>query len=489
MSALLAAQLGGGPLVEDPLYIECPCGAKPSSWPSLLDTRENINHIRQQEKKADEQTKKDEQSAPRMADLCYYLFFLLTKDPLKFVRCRCGNQMDFIPVRLKYRAPCKCDECGDNVPRLSYIYHCPKDRMDEHRTAHRLFDYYDPNKPSPVVVLPLSKTEPTAKTNKKLDEKEDTKETESSKLSSNTENRENLTELAVLDDVAQLDLLKRKLQKRIMQVQKLEEEVKVLREANQQLSKNKVVEVPTTKIKNDQLDEKSIQNDRFVLPLLFSLLTHINIICIDKKYRNPNKSSDLSVLDAILQSELSQLVSIGGNNNVGNNVNQIASELVKLGVRQRAALQWLSNGEIGGDKNGNGTNPDEKVNGIWTHVSLQSLQTVYEKLDVLIQQYHEMSSQVTSLRATCLNHMSKKQDDWENWNADEVVDWISAVENGRFSKYDVHLRQVMNQRSFKGKHMKTLKFDRLTALGINDNNDAGALMNCIQILIKSNNSQ
>jgi len=104
---------------------------------------------------------------------------------------------------------------------------------------------------------------------------------------------------------------------------------------------------------------------------------------------------------------------------------------------------------------------------------------------MLIKQYDEMTTQVTSLKATCLEYISKKQDDWENWNADEIVDWVSAIENGRFLTYDTHLRQIMNEQSFKGKDMKTLKFDRLSALGIKDYDDADALMNCVQILVKS----
>jgi len=203
-------------------------------------------------------------------------------------------------------------------------------------------------------------------------------------------------------------------------------------------------------------------------------------------------------LDAILQAELSRLGLPSGRTNAGNHVNEIATELVKLGTRQSAALQWLSNGEMGQNKNGteksanpnNASDEQEKiVPGIWDHVSLHSLQAMYGKLDILFKQFDEMSSQVTSLRGTCLEYISKKQDDWENWSADEVVDWISAIESSRFLKYDAHLRQVMNERAFKGKHMKTLKFDRLSALGIRDYDDADALMNCIEMLVKSEDDQ
>jgi len=204
----------------------------------------------------------------------------------------------------------------------------------------------------------------------------------------------------------------------------------------------------------------------------------------------------VNVLDAILQSQLSHLGLPSDRNNAGNHVNEVATELVKLSTRQSAALQWLAAGEMDNSK---GKDPDKVKNGseeaqisnrgIWDHVSLQSLQTMYSKLDLLFKQYDEIRTQVTLLRTTCLNYISKKQDDWENWNADEVVDWISAVENGRFLKYDKQLRQVMTENPFKGKDMKTLGFERLTAMGIQDYDDADTLMNCVEILVKAEHNQ
>ncbi|ETO25125.1 hypothetical protein RFI_12022 [Reticulomyxa filosa] len=160
---------------------------------------------------------------------------------------------------------------------------------------------------------------------------------------------------------------------------------------------------------------------------------------------------------------------------------------------QSAALQWLSNGEMNNKDNNSTSKPKSDLTeekqitstGIWDHVSLQSLQTMYGSLDLLLKQHDEVRTQIGLLRATCLTYISKKQDDWENWNFDEVVDWISAIENGRFSKYDIQLRKIMEEISFRGEDMKTLKFDRLSSFGIQDYDDADTLMNCIEILVKS----
>ncbi|ETO22259.1 hypothetical protein RFI_14941 [Reticulomyxa filosa] len=358
----------------------------------------------------------------------------LATDPLKSVRCRCGSRMDFIPVRLKYRAPCKCDECGDAVPRLSYVYHCPKDRLDEHRTAHGLFDYCFAcaYKRNPTLANGIDddtlldstlETEETSATNENGKESAPT----NADGQPSTENTKKEADSAATE----LEVLKRKLQQRILQIKRLELELERFREASKQSSNNE-----NAKGKNEEKDEETKVLPRLGLP--------------------------------------------SGRGNAGKHVNEITTELVNLGARQSVALQWLSNGEIKGDSNSNQT----IIPGIWDHVTLNSLQTLYGKLEVLLRQFEEMTKQVTSMRMDCLVHISKKQDDWENWSPDEVVDWISAVENGRFLKYDAHLRKVLNERSFKGKHMRTLKFDRLNALGVTDYEDADILMNCVGTLIK-----
>jgi len=190
-------------------------------------------------------------------------------DPLKFVRCRCNSRMEFMPVRLKYRAPCKCDECGDAVPRLSYIYHCPKDRMDEHRTAHRLFDYCfacaykknpalansteEPNMLQVVLAssfhpqpwLTTGQENPTVSSSQSLNiSEEENKETEAKLIQSKSvganadeENRKEpfvaerpATERPATEHPAQLELLQQKLQTRTLQIQSLERELQKLRE-------------------------------------------------------------------------------------------------------------------------------------------------------------------------------------------------------------------------------------------------------------------
>ncbi|ETO29372.1 hypothetical protein RFI_07744, partial [Reticulomyxa filosa] len=316
-----------------------------------------------------------------------------------------------------------------------------------------------------------------------------------------------------VDLALQLHALQQTLKKKLVlrtkhtntpEIDNLKDELRILRETTKNLDKhaNKDVTEEKTPSKPSPTKPKDAEATKDTKPartiVLDAILESQVFLClcmlIFLKCCHNNNNKIVIHND---KKKLSRLGLPSGRANAGNHVNEITNELVTLSARQSQALQWLSNGDIKNKKeqvetktsnsnesggvatNGNGSG------GIWDHVSLQSLQAMYDKLDILLKQCGEITSQVAVLKTTCLKYISKKQDDWENWNADEVVDWISAIENNRFSKYDNHLREILSRQRFAGKDMKTLKFDGLSALGIDDYDDADVLMNSIEMLVKT----
>ena len=75
--------------------------------------------------------------------------------------------------------------------------------------------------------------------------------------------------------------------------------------------------------------------------------------------------------------------------------------------------------------------------------------------------------------------------DWRHWSYLEIVDWISNIDHGRFSKYKFVLFANMKFREFRGRDLSVMeKTDLTNFFGITHFGDVAAIWKHIRALIK-----
>ena len=73
-----------------------------------------------------------------------------------------------------------------------------------------------------------------------------------------------------------------------------------------------------------------------------------------------------------------------------------------------------------------------------------------------------------------------------NWSADEVVDWIDTLEEGKYEKYDANLRLIFNKEGVNGEAIVHIDKPSLRDWGVNNFKDRSNIYIHCQKLINQN---
>ena len=118
----------------------------------------------------------------------------------------------------------------------------------------------------------------------------------------------------------------------------------------------------------------------------------------------------------------------------------------------------------------------------------------YKKNEILLKkQNNELSEECKEMKMELmeikqeLNKMKRLRainiKNYLNWNADEVVDWISTLDDGKYEQYDVGLRLIFNKEGVDGQAIVHIDKLSLRDWGVNDFKDRSNIYNHCQKLI------
>lgn len=110
--------------------------------------------------------------------------------------------------------------------------------------------------------------------------------------------------------------------------------------------------------------------------------------------------------------------------------------------------------------------------------------------DSIIKKEENLEISVNKL-SECINYkVNDMEREWEKWNADNIVDWICNLENGRFRKYEEILRKELNDGDATGSILPHLDVsDWRKSFCIKNWKDAVDLNKYKDILVTNNNEK
>ena len=73
---------------------------------------------------------------------------------------------------------------------------------------------------------------------------------------------------------------------------------------------------------------------------------------------------------------------------------------------------------------------------------------------------------------------------YNNWNYQDVVQWILSLERGRFMKYEKSLNRILSEEEVCGEDLVDVKRDAIKSWGIKTFSDITALQNYIDDLVQ-----